>query len=60
MLNQVLNSSFLDKIDEISQQNYIASDDDILRSRRRTSEIQKLEFQMKVPSKYGGGMQLFW
>lgn len=53
-------SSFLEKIDEISQPNYLASDEDILRSRRRTTEIQKLEFQMKVPSKYGGGTQLFW
>lgn len=40
--------------------NYVASDDDILRSRRRTTEIQKLEFQLKVPTKYGGGSQLFW
>ncbi|RWS09806.1 guanine nucleotide-binding protein G(s) subunit alpha-like protein, partial [Dinothrombium tinctorium] len=51
---------FLDRIDEISQEDYIPTDNDILRCRKRTSEIQKVEFDVKVPLKYGGGVQSFW
>ncbi|XP_053202791.1 guanine nucleotide-binding protein G(s) subunit alpha-like [Panonychus citri] len=51
---------FLDKIDIISSPDYIPDDQDILRCRRRTSDIQKIEFEVKVPLKYGGGAQLFW
>ena len=36
------------------------SNQDILQSRRRTSEIQKIEFQTKIPFQYGGGHQHFW
>lgn len=53
-------NSFFDKIDEIAQPNYVPSDQDILRCRKRTVEIQRMEFEVKVPSKYGGGRQLFW
>ena len=33
---------------------------DILYSRRTTTDIQKIEFTMKIPRKYGGGSQNFW
>nr|XP_053653141.1 guanine nucleotide-binding protein G(f) subunit alpha-like [Cherax quadricarinatus] len=33
---------------------------DILHSRRRTTDIQKIEFEVKVPKKYGGGSLNFW
>ena len=36
------------------------SDEDILHCRKTTTTIQKIEFQMKVPIKYGGGYQEFW
>lgn len=52
--------SFLDKIDEIQKPTFVPTDADILRSRKRTTEIQKIEFEVKIPSKYGGGQQLFW
>ncbi|KAI2809149.1 hypothetical protein BLOT_000294 [Blomia tropicalis] len=51
---------FLDKIDEIRDINFSPSDQDILRSRRRTSNIQRIEFNVKVPKQYGGGSQPFW
>ncbi|KAG0726289.1 Guanine nucleotide-binding protein G(f) subunit alpha [Chionoecetes opilio] len=33
---------------------------DILHSRRRTTDIQKIEFEVRVPKKYGGGTLNFW
>lgn len=36
------------------------TDQDILFCRRRTNEIQKIEFEVKIPMKYGGGTQNFW
>jgi len=34
---------------------------DILWSRKTTTEIQRIEFSMKIPKKYGGGgTQTFW
>ncbi|KAH9398310.1 hypothetical protein TYRP_018957 [Tyrophagus putrescentiae] len=51
---------FLDKIDEIREPSFSPTDQDILHSRRRTSEIQRIEFEVKVPRQYGGGYQPFW
>lgn len=51
---------FLDQLDTIRKPNYKPSDQDILHSRRMTTEIQKIEFSVKVSSKYGGGHQSFW
>ncbi|KAF7491451.1 Guanine nucleotide-binding protein G(f) subunit alpha [Sarcoptes scabiei] len=51
---------FLDKIEEIRDVNFQPSDQDILHSRKRTSEIQKIEFEVKVPKQYGGKYQPFW
>ena len=50
----------MDRIDQIRQDGYQPSDQDILRSRKRTTELQKIEFKVRVPSKYGGGQQDFW
>ena len=33
---------------------------DILNSRRMTTDIQKIEFDVPVPKKFGGGLQTFW
>jgi hypothetical protein len=33
---------------------------DILHSRKKTTGIQKIEFKMKVPKKYGGDSMEFW
>ncbi|KAG8195259.1 hypothetical protein JTE90_028410 [Oedothorax gibbosus] len=51
---------FLEKIHIIRRDEYVPSDQDILHCRKRTSEIQKIEFSCKVPKKYGGGSQKFW
>ncbi|XP_054710824.1 guanine nucleotide-binding protein G(olf) subunit alpha-like [Uloborus diversus] len=51
---------FLDKVDAIRKDDYSPTDQDILHCRKRTTEIQKIEFQVKVPKKYGGGTQNFW
>jgi hypothetical protein len=47
----------LNRVDEIRNVNYIPNNDDILQSRRRTSDIQKLEFQAKLPVKSGQSIQ---
>ncbi|GIY14759.1 guanine nucleotide-binding protein G(s) subunit alpha [Caerostris darwini] len=51
---------FLDKVHLIRKDDYIPSDQDILHCRKRTTEIQRIEFAVKVPKKYGGGYQSFW
>lgn len=53
-LKQTRQFSLLNRVDEIRNVNYIPNNDDILQSRRRTSDIQKLEFQVKLPIKSGG------
>ncbi|KAA0189470.1 hypothetical protein HAZT_HAZT010742 [Hyalella azteca] len=35
-------------------------DQDILNSRKMTTDIQKIEFKTDIPKKYGGGKQTFW
>ncbi|GIX70806.1 guanine nucleotide-binding protein G(s) subunit alpha isoforms short [Caerostris extrusa] len=51
---------FLDKVHLIRKDDYMPSDQDILHCRKRTTEIQRIEFAVKVPKKYGGGYQSFW
>ncbi|XP_071549528.1 guanine nucleotide-binding protein G(s) subunit alpha-like [Panulirus ornatus] len=51
---------FLDKVDVVRQPDYEPTVQDILHSRRRTTDIQKIEFDVKVPKKYGGGTLSFW
>lgn len=48
--------SLLNRVDEIRNVDYVPNNDDILQSRRRTSEIQKLEFQVKLPVKSGSNI----
>ncbi|CAL4121790.1 unnamed protein product [Meganyctiphanes norvegica] len=50
---------FLDKIDVIRDVSYEPSEQDILYSRKRTTDIQEIQFEMKIPKKFGGGKQLF-
>ncbi|KPJ16323.1 Guanine nucleotide-binding protein G(f) subunit alpha [Papilio machaon] len=51
---------FLDRIDLIGKEDYVPSDADILRCRRKTTGIQKIEFKVKVPKSMHGGTQDFW
>lgn len=53
-------SSFLDRIDQIASPEYVPSDQDILHCRKRTMDIQKIEFKMKISRRYGGGELSFW
>ena len=39
---------------------YLPNDDDILRSRKRTNDVQRIDFELKVPLSIGGGTQIFW
>ncbi|KAG7169377.1 Guanine nucleotide-binding protein G(f) subunit alpha-like [Homarus americanus] len=52
--------NFLDRVEEVRQINYEPTIQDILHSRRRTTDIQKIEFEVKVPKRYGGGSLNFW
>lgn len=51
---------FLDRVEQVRQPDYDPSVQDILHSRRRTTDIQKIEFEVRVPKKYGGGSLQFW
>ncbi|KAK4289023.1 hypothetical protein Pmani_037990 [Petrolisthes manimaculis] len=53
-------SYFLDRVENVMQDDYDPTVQDILHSRRRTIEIQKIEFDIRVPKKYGGGALTFW
>lgn len=39
---------------------YLPNDDDILRSRKKTNDVQRIDFELKVPLSIGGGTQIFW
>ncbi|XP_076053838.1 guanine nucleotide-binding protein G(f) subunit alpha-like [Oratosquilla oratoria] len=51
---------FLDRLQRIRQEDYVPTVQDILHCRKRTTDIQKIEFHVKVSRKYGGGSQTFW
>ncbi|XP_056639732.1 guanine nucleotide-binding protein G(f) subunit alpha [Diorhabda sublineata] len=51
---------FLNKIDEINDPEYIPTNQDILFCRAVTRSITKIEFDIPVPKKYGGGTAEFW
>lgn len=50
----------MSKINNIRKPDYFPSDEDILHCRKKTTMITKVEFDMKVPKSYGGGVQKFW
>lgn len=52
--------SFLNQIDEIRKPNFIPTTQDILYCRVMTVSISKIEFEVPVPKKYGGGIAEFW
>lgn len=52
--------SFLNRIDEIRKPDYIPTTQDILFCRVMTVSISKIEFEVPVPKKYGGGIAEFW
>ncbi|XP_018013526.1 guanine nucleotide-binding protein G(s) subunit alpha [Hyalella azteca] len=51
---------FLDKLENLRDPSYEPSVQDILNSRKMTTDIQKIEFKTDIPKKYGGGKQTFW
>ena len=51
---------FLDEIDIVRDPDFIPTDQDVLHARRTTTEIQKIEFTVRIASRYGGGTQSFW
>ena len=57
MHTKQIHYSLLNRVDEIRSANYIPNNDDILQSRRRTSDIQKLEFQVNLPNSGRAGGQ---
>lgn len=50
---------FLNSISRVKDPSFIPSDQDILHSRKMTTDIQKIDFTLKVASRYGGGSQSF-
>ncbi|XP_044738969.1 guanine nucleotide-binding protein G(f) subunit alpha-like isoform X2 [Chrysoperla carnea] len=51
---------FLGRLKDISKPNYVPNDEDILKCRKPTKEIQKISFRMKLPRAYGKLNQEFW
>jgi len=51
---------FLNRIDTIKNPDYIPTNQDILFCRIMTVSISKIDFQIPVPKKYGGGTAEFW
>ncbi|KAJ8975877.1 hypothetical protein NQ317_015210 [Molorchus minor] len=51
---------FLNRIDEIRKPDYIPTTLDILFCRTMTISISKIEFEVPIPKKFGGGIAEFW
>nr|XP_023018195.1 guanine nucleotide-binding protein G(f) subunit alpha [Leptinotarsa decemlineata] len=51
---------FLNNIDTIKRSDYIPSLQDILFCRVMTTSVSKIEFDVPIPKKYGGGTAEFW
>ncbi|KAG5877840.1 hypothetical protein JTB14_036975 [Gonioctena quinquepunctata] len=51
---------FLNRIDVIRRFDYVPTLQDILYCRVKTTSINKIEFDVPVPKKYGGGTAEFW
>lgn len=52
--------SFLNQIDVIQTSGFIPTNQDILFCRIKTISISKIDFEIPIPKKYGGGMAEFW
>lgn len=52
--------SFLNRIQAVRQPDYIPDTQDILFCRIKTTSISKIEFEVPVPKRFGGGMAQFW
>lgn len=52
--------SFLERVADVQQPNYVPTTEDILFCRIRTVAISKIEFSVPIPAKYGGGKANFW
>lgn len=51
---------FLNQIDVIRESSYVPNTQDILFCRIMTTSISKIQFEMNVSKKYGGGVAKFW
>ncbi|XP_055708258.1 guanine nucleotide-binding protein G(f) subunit alpha [Phlebotomus papatasi] len=50
---------FIDRVQIVSKADYIPSTDDILHSRKITTTIHEIKFNVKIPKDMGGGLQEF-
>lgn len=51
--------SFLDRLDDVCDKTFLPSTDDILHSRKMTTGIHEITFNVKIPKYLGGGSQEF-
>ncbi|XP_055689358.1 guanine nucleotide-binding protein G(f) subunit alpha [Lutzomyia longipalpis] len=50
---------FIDRVQTVTKADYIPSTDDILHSRKITTAIHEIKFNVKIPKNMGGGVQEF-
>ncbi|XP_059609283.1 guanine nucleotide-binding protein G(f) subunit alpha [Phlebotomus argentipes] len=50
---------FIDRVQIVSKADYIPTTDDILHSRKITTTIHEIKFNVKIPKNMGGGLQEF-